>query len=392
MMFDHHSYYDPATAIDDSDAPHGFDPATQYRRWSGAGFSDADCQGFYKSGYVITRSGLVIDRYHGGALSTCDFRTRFPVTEFGIALSRGTCQVPVHRATSLADVARIVEKINSSVNRRLLFRGQTKSYSLAREKPNSFFRIPDLGEVSLMPSVWRRVLRDRPNVYHWFRNLTLFEWSSIIYSSVDILDIDRRVLKAQASGDWITTIGDMEDSEDPVLKKFGQLRADMTMEFGNRLDWPLSTLLQHYGLYSPALDLTTELDVAIFFATHRFKKESGISAYQFVGSNARQAVIYVIKEDRNESTNYERIRLLDELDPQRPKLQSCVIFGSGPDAMNLAADFLQGIIFLDFDLAGPGRIGVGHIFPREEDDRFLAALKSNLTGRPREALTDFYSH
>lgn len=391
MIFDHHSYYDPAMAIDDSDAPHGFDPSTQHRRLSGAGFSDADCVGFYKSGYVVTRSGLVVDRFHGGSISTCDFRTRFPLAEFGIALSKGTCQVPVHRATSLADVARIVQKIDSGVNRRLLFRGQTKSYPLAREKPNSFFQVPNLGEVSLMPSVWRRVLRDRNNVYHWFRNLTLFEWSSIIYSSVDISDIDRRVIEAQARGDWITTISDMEDSDDPVLKKFGQLRADMTMEFGNRLNWPLSTLLQHYGLFSPALDLTTELDVAIFFATHRFKKERDISAYEFVGSNARQAVIYVIKEDPNETTSYERVRLLDQLDPQRPKLQSCVIFGSGPDAMNLAADFLERVIFLDFDLAAPGRVDVGHIFPRAEDDRFLAALKSNLTGDLRGALTDFYS-
>ncbi|CDX57706.1 hypothetical protein MPL1032_220129 [Mesorhizobium plurifarium] len=36
----------------------------------------------------------------------------------------------------------------------------------------------------------------------------------------------------------------------------------------------------------------------------------------------------VMKEDRNESSNYERVRLLDERDLQRPKLQSCVNFGS----------------------------------------------------------------
>ena len=61
---------------------------------------------------------------------------------------------------------------------------------------------------------------------------------------------------------------------------------------------PLQTLLQHYGLLSPVLDLTSDLDVALFFATHSYHPGSDgeLCGYTHVGTNERHSVLYVISE------------------------------------------------------------------------------------------------
>ena len=63
---------------------------------------------------------------------------------------------------------------------------------------------------------------------------------------------------------------------------------------------PLQTLLQHYGLLSPLLDLTTDLDVALFFASHKFGTDpaTGFPKITSVGTNNRKALLYVLRENR----------------------------------------------------------------------------------------------
>ena len=46
--------------------------------------------------------------------------------------------------------------------------------------------------------------------------------------------------------------------------------------------------------------------------------------------------------------------------------------------MNLAADFLYGIVALDFDDVPPVRYGVPELFPGLGSDRFLQALKAHV--------------
>ncbi len=183
----------------------------------------------------------------------------------------------------------------------------------------------------------------------------------------------------------------LEDSADSVLSKLGRLQLDITMGMDFNLATPLHTLLQHYGLLSPVLDLTSDLDVALFFATHRYTPGSGseLCSYANVGTNGRSSVIYVLRENQTEMEVHGRERILEDLDPLRPKRQSCVVCRSGPDAMNLAADYLYGIIALDFDDAPPSKYGVPELFPDIDSDRFLRALTK--TVRLPEHVTVFAS-
>jgi hypothetical protein len=133
---------------------------------------------------------------------------------------------------------------------------QTGSYGLNRKITNSALVVDGLGEVSLLPSVWRRVLGARRNIFHTFRNLSLFEWSAIIYDQFDL-----QAIAARNAAESNYTISDMEDSNDAEIARFGRIRGDLTMGYGLNLENVMATLLQHYGLYSPVLDLSTDIEI-----------------------------------------------------------------------------------------------------------------------------------
>jgi len=191
----------------------------------------------------------------------------------------------------------------------------------------------------------------RPPARQNFRNLHILEWLRVIRSTFDPNEVKRRIEAARGAGRWMNSSQDLEESNDPLLIKLGRFERDIIMGMDFNLATPLVTLLQHYGLWSPVLDLTSDLDVALFFATNRYQPGSDgqFCSYTNVGTNGRRSVLYVIRENKTEMEVHERDRVLEDLDPLRPKRQSCVVCRSSPDAMNLAVDFLEGIITLDFD-------------------------------------------
>ncbi len=342
------------------------------------------------SGYVCFDGfDVVIDRYYGGALSSFDFRCRFPSIDFRGLPSEPQSKVWVITAKSLNCVRSIVQERVRDSSGTLLFRGQTQNHTVQREINNPFFSIPGLGEISLLPSLWRQMLSKNSNSFLSFSNLTLFEWSNILYSQFDMENIERRHKKLHEEGEMLYTISDMEDCSDPVLREFGKYRLDLAFYKEERLAPLLATMLQHYGLLSPILDLTTSLETAIFFATHAFKKIGKCCSYEFVGSNQRRSLLYVFREHSAEMVRHNvEEEMIRNLDPLRPKRQDCVIAKSSNYALNLPADFLEGIILFDFDL-GTGDIcySVPHLFPTEEEDPFLRALRRN--PHARKHLTDF---
>jgi hypothetical protein len=70
---------------------------------------------------------------------------------------------------------------------------------------------------------------------------------------------------------------------------------------------------------APLLDLSSDLNTALFFATHKFSKDrdTGRSTYSFIGINDHQAVVYVLRENSTETLVHdinERSRLLSRKD------------------------------------------------------------------------------
>jgi hypothetical protein len=354
------------------------------RLYAELGISKQETESLVASGYVSLDGESVIDRYYGGALRGSDLLTRIPRSHF-IEWYRATragtpmfgalpaCTV----ATSLNDLERQVKSLEEGAGKGLLFRGQTAHHGTTRLIKNPNVGIAGLGEVSLIPSIWRNLLRSNPNSFHTFYGLDLLEWSKVIYSQFDIPEIDRRVKERVDLGEWIHSAQDMEDSDDPLLSQFGRVRLDLSMGMDHNLADLLNTLLQHYGLVSPYLDLSSNLRVALFFASHKFIQDAGGSNYAHVGSNNSESILYVFKHDKREMSEYMHDRVLHNLTPLRPERQACVICRSSPYALNLAGLFLVGAIRIDFELTANERLSAQDLFPSSEVDTFLGALIAN---------------
>jgi FRG domain len=378
-MLSYWDYYDDDFDWDDGHSVLRPNLALTRQTFADIGLSISEIDSFVKSGYlVLEQADVVIDRYYGGPLLRTDERTRFSTPHFLECYKNGRNAVFVASATSLKDVLRQVEKLRAENSRPLLFRGQTSSYPLNRERPNPHLQVNGFGEISLLPSLWRRMLEKNPSSFHEFRSPLILDWEPVILDRFDMNEVRRSIEQINAGGGWIYTAQDMEDSNDPLLHEYGRDLLDLTMGHDLNLADCLATLLKHYGLVSPVLDLTSSLDVALFFASHRLQRDTNGLRYTFVGSNNGRSVLYVFRQDKTEMREYEHERVMNKLRPLRPERQSCVICLSSSYALNLAADFLVGVIKMDFPHELPRKFTTSDLFPGEAEDKFLSALKRKL--------------
>ncbi|WP_010581575.1 FRG domain-containing protein [Schlesneria paludicola] len=349
------------------------------------GLLENDVEDHIDSGYLCFEGfDIVIDRYYGGPLASVDGRCRFRPDLFSKIDRAPQSRAKVFVAKSIDDVRRIVDDFATRCGDDPLLRGQTQNHVLERKINNPFFTLNGIGEISLLPSIWRRMLSKSRQCFLEFTNLSLFEWSSVFYSQFDIQDIERRHKCLHEKGEWVTSISDMEDCSDPVLRQFGKYRARLSFGHNYNLAPVLNTLLQHYGLYSPELDLTKSIDVALFFATNRFRRNGANCFYDFVGTNSRRSVIYLFRERFGEMQIHDSTEeVIAAFNPLRPIRQKCVVSHSSTFAMNLPADFLQAVIVLDFDLTDPiGILTTEQLFPTSSEDLFLSALKKHPYASP----------
>jgi hypothetical protein len=361
-----------------SSNPHSLQPAgEQLAHFEGLGLTRDQASLVTASGFVFPKIGSnIIDRYYGGPLFSYDGRTRFSPQEFkSIALeqTRKIPPYPLIRASSLGEVQEYVKDLNDQhPNRTLAYRGQQSHHRLQRKFTNPYLDHPELGETSLLPSVWRHMLNSTSDQFPNFTGIPMLGWSAILYKQWPIEEIRRREAALANTGEFLFTISEMEDCSDELLKEFAKFRGYLHLEeaiFQNGL----LTMMQHYGLPSPVLDLTTDLDVAIFFATHKFASNQTHSTYSFNGTNSKNAILYVMLVNENEMHQHERNKVMSYAKPERPKRQSCVVCSTNAWSLNLPAHYLVGAIRLDFDLSEPSKYSVRDLFPDEGSDPFLAA-------------------
>lgn len=377
---DYWKYYD--RNYDWSDTSRLMNPELDYTvlRLRENGIDEKNARRLFQSGYVcIEPFEVLIDRYYGGPIASYDSITRFSISEAHNLLSApAKSSVIYKKVASLDELKSAISSINLKGD--LVFRGQIKNHTIQREINNPYLTIPDLGEVSLLPSLWRKMIEVNPNSFKDFSSLSLLEWSNIFYKAFDMEEIEKRHKALIDAGEWVYTMSEMEDCSDPMLREFGKFRMDLSMGMNFNLHAVLTTLLQHYGLYSPVLDLTSSLDVALFFATHKFEKKERLSTYTFVGSNNKQSVLYVLGYNSREMKRHdERDEFLKYLEPQRPIKQKCVICPTNQYSINLPALYLRGVFLLDFEVTeNISKLSPEDIFPNKDDDTFLKSLSGTL--------------
>jgi hypothetical protein len=385
----HSEYYSSDAVFEDDKSIFWNEIEKSHARFCQIGFSESESTSLVASGYSSLSENLVVDRFYGGALSRYDMRTRFTLDSFKNIFRANSCRLPVYRATNIIEFYRRIDYLKTQNLKPLVFRGQTNHYRLERAISNPAFYHQNLGETSLLPSVWRRVLKSKAAIHHAFRDLSMLEWSMIMYDPFDVEEVHAReqALELFPGSFYVDELPDEPKYE--LIRNFHEHRNAFLGAYESGHGPLLLTILQHYGLYSPVLDLTKDPEVALFFSTHKFSKIDRKSRYEFVGSNDRQAIVYVLRQDATETVQYERDKLLEVFDPQRPKRQQCVIMPTNQYAMNLPGDFLVEAIHLDFDITEPGRYRAGDLFPSASEDRMLAALKNRLKGAERNELTEF---
>jgi hypothetical protein len=131
-----------------------------------------------------------------------------------------------------------------------------------------------------------------------------------------------------------------------------------------------SFFLQHYGLPSTILDITRDLDVALFFAQCRIESGRRVA----VDHGQERPVIYVFLLRKGLDLFLDSAELLEGRDLLRPLRQQCgLIAGASFATRNTYAKFIA----LKIHLAAPiddAAYPVEYIYPARHEDAFLQDL------------------
>lgn len=215
---------------------------------------------------ATTDSGdLVIDRYYQTALPDSSDRITAPVygkTEppagsvHSKHLRARDNQIPVMSARNLVDIAHIVEHLRQK-DEIILYRGQTRHYEIQRpaREHHMLYGAADPGEVSLLTSASREFFP-----YDEFHGRFQLYLQGLLYEHVPTSAFVRAVtdetqrLNRPFDDKWIADI----------YRKWKAW-------YGESI-WDLVAmgLAQHYGVPTHGLDLTDELEVALWFAVHQY--------------------------------------------------------------------------------------------------------------------------
>jgi hypothetical protein len=259
---------------------------------------------------------------------------------------------------------------------------------------------------SVVPSLYRKlskVLEERPlfkrfchelAVASQFLELTLFqspsterrlyeqrkEWTAAAWYRA--LPVPMPTAVRTSDGQRSTSTLFFGEPDPAVL---AQLPPDATIHDYNPVLRSLQSafFMQHYGLPSNLLDLTNDLDVALFFAQHEVAGADMVP----VDFHARRPVIHVFLVDPNQDIFIDSAALASSYDMLRPLRQHCgVLAGASMINRNEYARVLALTIHLEERLPTPENFA-RHLFPPSGEDPFLKRLDEFAEG---EGLSNMY--
>lgn len=272
-------------------------------------------------------------------------------------------------------ISNLNEKLNQSKSRyKVWFRGQSSEHFLGKIDDSLIPHAPwrRILDASLVPSIFRNsdnVTEDLSNYTRKVSEILEFETALNIHLNVPRFEM-RNEADEQIKEYFKNTV--WEDSNSPFTVT--KVTNNETTEFHdyNPIYRALQTslFLQHYGVPTNILDITKDIDVALFFA--QMKNNNGI--YQ-KSENVKNSVIYIFLLDPKTDRFIDSSELLEEFGVQRPLRQKCgVLAGASFAHQNYYSRFISIRIklgdFINFneDLTGE------YLFPNKEDDDVIQFL------------------
>lgn len=277
-------------------------------------------------------------------------------------------EVTVSSRGELEDlVARLQGNLADQPQLSVWFRGQTSEYltdDLTADAERGICPWRSLRDPSLAPSLCRRLtaLRDSWREYASFL-LEFGRYGTFLEEALDIPAFDARA------------------ADDPARQRLGAEWGQLELS-GERLDLAeahdyhfgfrgLQRLFffQHYGLPSNVLDITNDLDVALFFANHRITD----GRYVSVGPDPAR-VLYMLIVQPGLDHFLDSRDISENFGLLRPLRQSCgLISGASMINRNAYARFVSLRVHLDGDIAH-AELTPSHLFPSADEDVFLRRL------------------
>jgi hypothetical protein len=171
---------------------------------------------------------------------------------------------------------------------------------------------------------------------------------------------------------------DIETDENPSLQQVLGL-VEPKGSFNGAFPYDFMRIEQHYATQTAGLDITFGIESAIFFATHRFVRDSnGIATFEKVLKGEHQGVIYLFRFGSPPVRKSEyRIRDFDYFKtypPVRILRQECGLPWFSGYERNIAVTDVDRVIELDTDFVAEGGLTPEYMFPNAKDDTFYGKL------------------
>jgi hypothetical protein len=145
---------------------------------------------------------------------------------------------------------------------------------------------------------------------------------------------------------------------------------------------------QHYAAPTGGLDLSFDIETALFFATHKFHMSDGLATYDRVIPGSHTGVIYCFRfgSPTVNKTEYliRDFDLFKTYRPERILRQACALPQIGDFERNIAVTEIDCIIRLHRDFEYDGTLTPEYIFPASKKDAFYRKLLELKDRCPKE--------
>lgn len=280
-------------------------------------------------------------------------------------------RIPRISASGVDDVVEIVRMAGHKYGAdNLLFRGQTTEYYLHRSPAfcDLFYGDSNVLEPSLLPSAMRR----KPSIETCMPEFMMWVqlWQE---TSLNLLGNRLDGLRAAV----------FEQMAAPVRNNWSE----------PRFYFQALALAQHYGLPSVGLDVSSDLNVALFFALREAVKSGKQKMhYRSVPSTCRPVIYILVREGTREYAFHDSVPFI--LQFGRPANQKAWFMHLGFGlASNAVADQIVAAIYLGASSSHDSIPEANELFPSPELDRLGTFLSSigDLASEPlRAVLSDLY--
>lgn len=348
------------------------------RKLNRLGVQQKTVKAILNSGYYLLDSCMTKGQYYvGDSFYGTKVFTGFIPFNYFMDFLRGYSPFKatphIHNVKCMQDVLSVLEENKWYKKGLMSFRGQNKEYFMHRSFPNLFQE--DGGKERLIiPGYWRKFREEWNDRFSAPQYKSLFKsiyGDFLTYYGLPSVD---KIAKYNIEKYGFHTMSDMEDFEEDFNKEYN--RRWRSIKIDDNADLPV--IEQHYGIETPYLDVTFDLKVALFFATHQYHVENGKSFYTKIPKGKHKGVVYAfVFHDPPVTSTSDIIQNLSSfyhISPVRPLRQKCALRLFDAYGVNEAVTDIDTIFYLDKDFNDEGIATFEELFPAANEDKFYKAL------------------